>query len=374
MNIKYNESRLAETFIRLTEIDSESFNEKKMADFLKEALVNIGFEVTTDDADKKCGSNTGNLYGFMEGELPGDPILFSAHMDTVVPGVGKRAIMHEDGTVTSAGDTVLGADDAAGIAAILEAARSLREQQIPHRSIEVIFPVAEEAYVQGSSVFDYSRVRSKEAYCLDLEAPIGTASLGEPTLISFEITLEGAASHAGFAPEKGINAIAMAGELISGIKQGRIGYDTTVNIGQISGGTATNIVAAEVKLKGEIRSYVHEKAVDMLENIKRFAEQTASAYGGKASITSRMNLVSYCVYEYEPVARRFAEACDRLGIKAAFTRTFGGSDNNSFLRGGIRGIVTACGMHRVHTTEEYTTIGELGQSTAILIELMTSVS
>jgi tripeptide aminopeptidase len=329
--------------------------------------------VTSDDAGKKCGSNTGNLYGFLKGELAGEPILFSAHMDTVKPGIGKKAVLRGDGVITSAGDTVLGADDAAGIAEILEAVRSLREQGIAHRDIEVIFPVAEEAYVQGSSVIDYSRIHAKEAYCLDIEAPIGTASLGEPTLISFEITFEGVAAHAGFAPEKGVNAIAMAGKLLGRIKQGRIGDDTTLNIGKINGGTATNIVSNEVRMEGEIRSYVNEKAIDLLEDLRRLTEEIAQEYGGMGELVSSTHLVAYRVDEKEPVVLRYKEACAALGIKPQLTRTFGGSDNNSFLRNGIRGIVMACGMHKVHTTEEYTTIGELGQSTTILMELMTSV-
>jgi tripeptide aminopeptidase len=366
----YNRERLAETFCRLVSIDSESFEERRMADHLKICLTELGFEVWEDRAGALCQSNAGNLYGFLKGELPGEPLLFSAHMDTVKPGIGKKAILQKDGRIVSQGDTVLGADDVAGIAAILEAVQSLREQHIPYRDIEVLFPVAEEAYVQGSSVFDYSRVKAKEAYVLDLEAPIGTASLQEPTLISFQIRLTGKTAHAGFAPEKGVNAIAMAAELITRIPQGRLGEDTTVNIGTIHGGTATNIVSGEVTLEGEIRSYCHTTALEKLEEIRQQTEAVARERGGEAAVTDRMHLTAYRVAADEPVVRRYQEACRKLGIKSALTQTFGGSDNNSFLQHGIRGIVLACGMHKVHTTEEYTTIEELTQSTAILMALM----
>jgi tripeptide aminopeptidase len=248
--------------------------------------------------------------------------------------------------------------------------RSLEERKLPHRSIEVLFPTAEETYARGSSLFDYSRIQAREAYVLDIEAPIGTASLREPTLIAFSVRLTGKASHAGFAPEKGINAIAMAAELIGRIPQGRIGMDTTVNIGTIQGGKATNIVSEEVFLEGEIRSYRHEAALAQMEEIRQQADKIAVQWGGRAEVADEIRLVAYQVAKDEPVVTHYIEACGRLGIKTALTETFGGSDNNCFLRNGIRGIVLACGMHKVHTTKEYTTVDELGQSTQILMELM----
>jgi tripeptide aminopeptidase len=370
MKAKCKKSRLAVTFTSLVAIDSESFHESEMATRLTAELKSLGFTVTSDEEGKRAGSDTGNIYAILEGSIEGEPLLFSAHMDTVRPGKGKEPVIGAEGVIKSKGDTVLGADDAAGLTAILEAVRTLRENNIPHRTIEVIFPVAEEAYVRGSSVFDYTRVRAKEAYVLDLEAPIGTASLGEPTLISFQINICGRASHAGFAPEQGINSIAIAADMITKLSLGRVDDDTTLNIGQISGGTATNIVPECTTMRGEIRSYIHEKAKACMDEVAASARESASKYGGSAQVTSEIHLTAYNVSEDEPVVRHFREACHKCGIETKLIRTFGGSDNNSFLKHGIRGIVLACGMHNVHTTEEYSTLDEIEQSTQILMELM----
>ena len=126
----------------------------------------MGFETEEDDAGSHYGGNAGNVYGFLKGSLYGEPVLFSAHMDTVEPGIGKKAVFQEDGRITSDGTTVLGADDAAGLTEILGGIRRVLSSGKPQRDIEVLFPIAEELYTKGTRVFDFSKIRSKEAYVL----------------------------------------------------------------------------------------------------------------------------------------------------------------------------------------------------------------
>lgn len=371
MNSYIQTERMISEFQELVSIDSISFRERKMADILKEKLEDLGLSVYEDDAGKKYGSDAGNLYGFLKGTLSGPPVLFSAHMDTVEPGIGKKAVIRADGKITSDGTTVLGADDVAGITSILEAVRCIREHDIPHRDIEILFPIAEETYVQGSSVFDYRKLRAKEAYVMDLSGEVGTASLQEPTLISFRAAVHGKASHAGFSPEQGIHGIAVSAEAVTKIRQGRVDEDTTVNIGKICGGTATNIVPDMVVLEGEVRSYVHEKALRQIEHIRSVFAETAEKYGASCEVEAQIHLYAYRVSEEEPVVKHFLKACEDLDIKSRLVSTFGGSDNNSFLRNGICGIVLACGMHQVHTVKEYTRPEEMAQCASILFQLMT---
>ena len=180
-----NKKRLTDKFCRLVSIDSVPFQERTMADVLKKELSDLGFEVTEDNTGELYHGSCGNVYGYLQGDLEGDPILFSAHMDTVEPGKGKKAMLREDGTITSDETTVLGADDLSGVVSILEAVRSILEKGIPHRSIEVLFTYAEEVYIRGSEVFDFSMVKAKEAYVLDLDDAVGTAAFKAPTLVSF---------------------------------------------------------------------------------------------------------------------------------------------------------------------------------------------
>lgn len=128
--ITVKRERLVKEFCRLVSLDCESFHEREMADYLKKELMDLGLEVSEDDAGEKTGGNAGNVYGLLPsnicGEDKGEPILFSAHMDTVKPGIGKKAVLMEDEVITSDGTTVLGADDLAGVAEILEMLRVIR--------------------------------------------------------------------------------------------------------------------------------------------------------------------------------------------------------------------------------------------------------
>lgn len=113
--IKVNEQRAVDEFQELTAIDAPSFGERQMADRLIVKLKELGFEVEEDNAGKHFGGNAGNLYAYLPGDLPGDSVLLSGHMDTVEPSKGKKGIIGEDGVIRSAGKAVLGADDVAGL-------------------------------------------------------------------------------------------------------------------------------------------------------------------------------------------------------------------------------------------------------------------
>lgn len=366
-----NKSRILEEFCNLVRIDALSFQEREIADLLKSTLIELGFTVKEDNAGTFYNGNCGNIYGYLEGELEAEPLLFSAHMDTVGPGCNKKAVIHKDGRITSDGNTVLGADDLSGIVAILEAVRIIKESELPHRSVEVLFTIAEEVYIRGSEVFDYNVIKSKEAYVLDLSGPVGTAALMAPTLISFTAEIQGKAAHAGFAPELGINAIAIAAEAIGQMKQGRIDDKTTVNIGLIEGGMARNIVSDQCILKGEVRSLAHEKALSEMKIIEKIFSQTASKYHTVSKFSFEFGCISYKVEENHSVVKRFEKVCNELGYNTQLTSTFGGSDNNNFMKNGITGIVLACGMNNVHSCNEFTHIDELVKCSNIVLQLIT---
>lgn len=362
--------RLTCDFLELTTGSAESLNERRVADLLTQKLRSIGFSVSEDDAAQKLGGNTGNLYGFLKGTLPGLPLLFSAHMDTVRPGMNKHPVLHTDGTFTSDGTTVLGADDGAGLIEILEGIRCVHEAGLPHRDIEVLFPVAEEIYIQGSGVFDFSRIHAKEAYVLDMSGNVGSAAVRAPSLISFQVTVKGKASHAGFAPENGIHAIVAAAQAIACLPQGRIDGETTCNIGTITGGTAKNIVPEQCVCTGEVRSFSHAKALRCIEEIRQAFSGAAASHGAAFDMQTKEILRSYSISENETVVRRFQRACKTLGLAGNLRSTFGGSDNHNFLKAGIHGIVLSCGMQRVHSTEEFISVSELMQGAALVAEMI----
>lgn len=370
MNISVNKERLINEFTELVSVDSESFNEREMADILTEKLKKTGFEVYEDNAGEYNNGTAGNIYGYLQGTKNSEPVLFSSHMDTVFPGKNKKAVINSDGKITSDGNTVLGADDAAGIVEILEGIRSVREAGIPHRPIEILFSIGEEVYLKGTDKFNFGRIKSKQAYVLDMSGDVGSAAIKAPSIISFTVTVNGKAAHAGFAPENGIHAIEIVSRSINNLKQEHIDDETTFNIGTISGGVAANIVPEKCTISKEIRSYNHEKAIKQIEHLKTFFSDAVKDTGANFELNYDIHIESYNLNENEPVIKNFLAACKNLGIEGSLNGTFGGSDNHNLIKHGISGIVLSCGMYNVHSVSEYTKIDELIKGAELVAQII----
>lgn len=368
--------RLVSTFCRLVSIDSPSYQEDEMCATLTDALKSLGLEVIMDDAGSHYGLTYGNLYALVPGtgscrDLP--PILFCCHMDTVVPALGKKAILHEGGLITSDGTTVLGADDLSGVSAILEALTILKENDLDHRPIEIIFSMSEEVYSRGAMYFDQSRLLSHEGYILDLTGPVGTAAYTAPSIVPFTIHIHGKAAHAGFAPETGVHAIAIASAAIHQLPLGHVDQRTTLNIGSIEGGSRTNIVPESCVVHGEVRSLNHAVAMEQLEKTRLIFEEEAARLGGSIDFEYFIGCKAFETAIDDPCTKRFSAACERLGLTPSLVQTFGGSDNNIFSQSEtFNGIVLASAMEQCHSCAEYTTVDQLGACAALTLELMLS--
>lgn len=366
-----NKKRMLSLFEKLISFDSPSFGEREICDYIKTALSELSITAYEDEAGRNINGNCGNLYARVDGDIDLPPLLFCAHMDTVEPCRGKRMKIDRDGRITSAGDTILGADDCAGIAAIFEALTSLRESGKPHRPIEIVFTVAEEPYCVGVRHLDIARLRAKEAYVFDLAGAVGEAAYQAPTILSFEAVFRGRSAHAGFAPEQGIHAIKGACTAVSRISCGHVG-GTTVNIGTISGGTAGNIVPDRCTVTGEIRSLSDEAAQEQLTVISCIISEAAKDCGAAAEINSTVHCTAYQTPQGHAVIRRFKSACGQINVEPRLVQTFGGSDNNHLSRKGMVGIVVANAMNSCHSTSEYTTEKELENAAKLALALMLS--
>ena len=375
--MRVNEKSVIDRFIELALIDGESFNERLVADYLITEFQKLGVQLCEDDTAAKIGGKCGNLYGFAEGRgkyADSEPVLFCAHMDTVAPGNNKKIIINDDGTIISDHTTVLGADDRVGIAGIIEAYTGILKEGLDHPPIEFLFTVSEEVYGLGSAALDYSRIRSRIAFAPDCSGEYGVYSSCEPTLISFEVHIKGKASHAGYEPEKGINAIAVAASAISRIKQGWADDHTTLNIGTIEGGSVTNAVPENCLIKGEIRSGVHEDAYRIMDLVESIFSEEAKRAGAEICIDKKERI---SVYRKDPGAvagsalDRYKRALEKQGRSAVAKKSFGGSDINSLIKNGMDGLNIYGPMHNIHTTEEYTTVQEIVDFTELIKILMT---
>ena len=369
-----NKKRVLDEFNKLISFDSASFFEDDIANYLYDKLKNLGLEVHMDKAVEKLtgrNTNTGNIYGYLKGNIEGNPILFSAHMDTVEPSKNKKAII-EGNVIRANGSSVLGSDDVTGIVEILEMLTQIKENNLDHPDIEVIFFVAEEPFCKGSSVFDFSIVKSKKAYVFDLHGKVGNIAVSAPSIFTFYVSIKGKAAHAGFEIEKGISSIQIASNAISKIKLGRIDKDTTINIGTINGGVLKNVVPELTTIVGEVRSSNHNKGLALLEDVKKtFIDETKKS-GGTIEFDYEENVFAYKINDDEEVVKDYLKVIDKLGYgKIDLVETFGGSDNNNLNKHGIKGVVVANAMNDIHTVHEYFEIDEFYKACEICLALAT---
>ena len=344
------EERVIGEFCELVQVDSLSGKERLMADLLKRKLQEMGLEVWEDQAGAAVHGNAGNVLARLPGNGgPGPAMLICAHMDTVEPGCGVQPQL-TDGVIRSAGDTVLGADDKAGVVTILEVLRWVLERDIKHGGLEAAFTIWEENGLKGAKNLDTSTLNATVGYVLDSTGQPGGIVINAPSHDQITARITGKAAHAGICPEAGVSAIQIAAHAVAGMELGRIDDETTCNIGTISGGKATNIVPDLVVLEGEARSLNPEKKQLRTELMCRTIEDTAARFNGKAEIIVETAYHGYKLKDTDLPVRIAMEAAQKLGLACSLNKTGGGSDANVFNKKGIPTAVLGIGMKQVHTT------------------------
>lgn len=365
-----NQNRILDNFKSLVSLDSPSFNERLVCNWIKDYLKSIDITAEEDNAGEIIGGTTGNLYAFVEGSINADPVLFSSHMDTVEPSKGKKAIVHPDGKITSDGTTVLGSDDLAGVVAILEGLTQLKEQNIPHRPIEILFTVCEETHGGGAAAFDYGKIKSKVAYVFDMDGAPGSAASSAPSILTYTVKFRGKSAHAGFEAEKGIHAIKAAAKAVSLIPCGNIEEGVTANVGIIKGGKATNIVPDYCEITGEIRSFDPSKVESKIDEVLSICKTAAEEIGAEIEETHSVEIKAFSTPDDTETVKRFKKVCGDMGLSGRTYPTFGGSDANTYAQYGIESIVAATGMNNCHACNEYTTVDELTLAAELALNLM----
>ncbi|MDX2441774.1 MAG: M20/M25/M40 family metallo-hydrolase [Desulfobacterales bacterium] len=371
-----NKDRLAETFKLLVEIDSVSREEGKFAKEIKKVLESMGATTFVDSAGEKTGSDTGNLVAKFKGNVSAPPLLINAHMDTVEPGKGIKAIL-KNGIFTSDGSTILGADDKSSIAVILETLRVLKEDELQYGPIDLVLTICEEIGLLGAKHFDSSLIDAKFGYALDATDVDGII-VRAPAANRLEFRIHGKDSHAGAAPEKGINAILLASKAIAGLEIGRIDKETTCNIGIIEGGIATNIVPNLVTVKGEVRSHDKDKLTKVTDDIVSSFKDIVESFrkiDSKEDLPSlevsiEKDFSSTDIPEDHRVVAMAVKAGKNLGRKIVCKTSGGGADANIFFETGIIAGVLGTGMRDMHTVREHVKLEDMVKATELLIEII----
>lgn len=365
-----NKKRVLAEFLELVQIKCSTKQEREVGDLLIARLKELGCTVVEDNAAEKLGGNCGNIIATLKGNIPNAPtVMLAAHLDCVEPCAGVKPQI-KDGVITSDGTTILGADDKAGVTAILETLRVIKEQNLAHGGIQVVFAVAEEGGVNGSKNMDSSLLKADFGYALDSSGRPGKIIVRAPGQNKIHVKIHGKTAHAGLAPEQGINAIVAAGKILATVPQGRIDDETTCNVGVIKGGRATNIVPDLVEISCESRSRNQEKLDKLTDEICTAFEEGAKENNVKVEVVVAKAYGPYVLDEKSHVVAAAADAAKKLGLDVQITGTGGGSDANNYNNYGVPCSVLGVGMQKAHTTEEFIIEEDLYTTAAWILQIV----
>jgi tripeptide aminopeptidase len=371
--------RLVDDFLALVRIPSPSRREGEVARWLMATLLGMGVRADVDEAGARLGGDTGNVFAQFPGTAPDAPaLLLCAHMDTVVP-CDRITPVRDGDVIRTDGTSVLGGDDKAGVAAILEAVRIVRERGIPHGPIDVLFTVCEEQGLFGAKHFDVGRLRARSGVVLDCDG-VDELILQGPAANKLLFTVHGLEAHAGLCPEQGISAIKVAADAIAGMRLGRIDEETTANLGVIQGGLASNIVPNQVTVRGETRSRNDAKLRAQTQHMVECFEKAASRH--RVTVERREHLArvdAKVTHDYERldvspdsgIVRLVRRAVEGRGRTLTVRPTGVGCDANIFNgRHGLEIANLGCGMRQIHTVNEWIDVKDLEATATTLVEAL----
>lgn len=363
-------SRVLDLFLELAAIPSPPGRERGVADRVCRQLDALGLAWDEDGAGAAVDATAGNVFCRLPGRVEGGtPVFFCAHFDTVPP-VGPLEPVVDDGVVRNAGGTILGADNKAAIAVMLEAARAVVEERREHAGIELLFTPKEEVGLLGAAAFDHTRLAARVGYVYDQAGPIGEIVLGAPSARSVEARFRGRAAHAGMAPEEGRSAIAAAARAIADLRLGRVDERSTANVGTIVGGSARNVVPDTCSFTAEARSHderaLTELVQEMLDTISFAATVSDCAVETEVGTEYR----GYRFGDGDLPVVIAAEGLRRAGFEPRTGMSGGAADANVLNERGLQCVNLSNGMAEIHTPDEHIAVADLEAMVAVTLGIV----
>jgi len=361
--------RLNATFAALCRIESPSGRERECADRVTAELRGLGLAVDEDDAGAAVGSDAGNLLARLPGARP-QSILMCAHLDTVPPLAPIDPVV-VDGGWENAHEGILGADNKAAIAVLIELARRFAgASERPPVGLELLFTVSEENGLRGAKAFDATRLSSEFGYVFDHASPIGGIVLAAPTYDGIVAVLRGRAAHAGIRPEQGRSAIAAAARAIAATALGRLDDETTANVGTIAGGTAMNVVPERCRIEAEVRGLDTLRVEQVVTEIVDHLHDAANEGECDLDVTVERHFQGYRSKPSAPHIVAAGRALQACGYEPRHFATGGGSDANAFQAAGLPCANLADGTERNHEPGERISIDALEGMLEVAISLL----
>ncbi len=362
---------IAKLFTDLCSITSPSGCEAQTALWLKRYLKSKGLTTWRDAAGLNNDSNTGNLYALLKVNSKLSTVVLSAHMDTVAKKGDVIKPVIKKGNVSSMGDTILGADNRAGIVAILKVVEEIDITKLQNNLL-LFFPTREEQGRMGSSFFTPT---GKIKYIFNVDEGLSPGNFIHKSLgyINFKIIVNGKSAHAAKDYDKGVNAILVASKLVTSIRMGRnIKEGWTLNIGKIGGGANTNAVCDHVELAGELRAFSKTVMESLVSKLSLICKKIARSSGAKIKLV--IDRSSYIAPFMGESGGKLAQICSlaakRSSLAAKFNINFSTSDANAFSGLGYPVISVARGGKYPHSHRETIKLSDIAKTVKLLKEIL----
>lgn len=356
-------------FLALARLPTPPGRERAAIDLVRDQLAEFGVNAEEDDAGPRIDGDAGNLYARIPGTVPGTPIFFNAHVDTVPPSAPIEPVIR-DGYVVNQQPTILGADNKASVAGMVDGIRSVLRDGIPHAGIELVITVQEETGLRGAKAFDTDRLEARVGYVYDVDGAPGGMVMRAPSQLTFNLLFRGKAAHAGIAPEAGRNAIQAAARALAGLAFGRVGPGASRNVGVISGGRQRNIVADLCAVEIEVRSLDDAEVGRLGQETIDAANAAAAETGCSVEVVQQREYTAYSLSANDQVVQMARTALLAAGCPPVELATGGGADSHVFNERGFACLNLSSGMEMIHSEDERIAVADVEALARITIELI----
>ena len=354
-------------FCRLAAIPSPSGHEFACAQAVTAELSDLGLDVRRDGAGAEAGSSGDNLYCRLAATALGRPLFFCAHLDTVPPTAPLEPVV-VDGVIRNATPSIVGADNKAAVAVMLDAIRALVVERIRHAGVELVFTFGEEQGLIGSTAFACSTLHAKTGFVFDHPGAIGGYVAAAPSRFVVRATVRGRAAHSAIAPQDGVNAIVPLARAIAAFPQTTDAVN--VNVALVTGGTAMNVVPDGAGVTVDVRAIEHAEGQAVADGIGDTLRAAAAQGGCEVAVDIAHPYSAYRVPAESEALRLALAAFTRLGLEARPWETRGGSDANVFCKRGLDCVNLTQGVKGFHAPDERVAIADLELMRSVMLAII----
>lgn len=273
--------------------------------------------------------------------------------------------------VTASGTTLLGADNKAGLAEIMDAVRYLvQHPEIPHGKIRILFTPDEEIG-RGVDMVDMKKLGADFGYTVDGEK---RGSLEDETFSadSATIDIEGVSAHPGFALDKLENAVKIGADLLAALPKDRLSPETTSGREGFIHPVSFSGIAEAASIKFILRDFSLEGLKGHAEMLQRIIDKVLEAYPNSRAtltVTEQYRNMKEVLKNYPQVAGNAEEAIRRAGMEPRKSSIRGGTDGSRLSFMGLPCPNVFAGEHAFHSKVEWVSVQDMEKAVEMLVHL-----